>query len=347
MLNNIIYGSNSSLPDLNGPQQSSWIGPGDIDCELPGPSINPSLNTSIGELVDSSFIIKDPSSSSSSRSYIKWQDCPYTITLAATTGTAISNRCLNKTASILKSNYVYLGYTDTDGNFKNKLKTGLSLNTINDDTSIALTCDTLGCTGYIKGQTDDNTGALIYYSLNTFSNSRTVTFSLNKLPLFKISQTYKAPVPYLYLNITTSYNENNTYALFNDSVADIQQFTTTGLNIYLQIDSQNLSGSTRSYILGFYTNDRYAFNTELTVSQISSNLEHVSGINVGGFGNYYILSMPLAVNVYNGDSRTTTISVGDDIYFYKVLGSTYIYDFKVNFSDTTLTGKYKIKQVTS
>jgi len=57
--------------------------------------------------------------------------------------------------------------------------------------------------------------------------------------------------------------------------------------------------------------------------------------------------MPLAVNVYNGDSRTTTISVGDDIYFYKVLGSTYIYDFKVNFSDTTLTGKYKIKQVTS
>ncbi len=342
MLNNIIYGSNASLPDLNGPQESSWLGPGDIDCELPGPT-NPSLNTSLGKVDGSLNIGLD--SSSISRSYIKWQDCPYTITLAATTGSAISNRCLN-TASVLRSNYVYLGYTDTAGNFKNKLKTALSLNTINDDTSIALTCDTLGCSGYIKGQSDDNTGALIYYSLNTFSQSRTVTFSLNKLPLFKISQTYKDPEVFLYLNITTSYDERSTYALFNDSVADTRSFTATGLNKYLQIDSYNLSGSTRSYILGFYTNNKYQFNTELTVSQISSNIEHVSGISVGSYGNYYILSMPTAVNVYNGDSRTTTISVGDDIYFYKVNGSTYTYAFDVNFSNTT-TGKYKIKQVTS
>lgn len=344
MLNNIIYGSNSSLPNLNGPTESSYIGGGGIDCELPGPSTNPSLNTSLVGKLDSSLTLD----SSISRSYIKWQDCPYTISLSATTGSAISNRQLNTSAALLTTNLnrVYLGYKDTSGNFKNKLKQGLSLNTITNDTSIALTCDTSGCSGYIKGQTNDNTGALIYYSLNKFSSNRTVTFSLNKLPIFKISQTYKAQTttPYLYLNITTSYSESSTYALFDKSVENIMQFNESSLKKYVQISSQNLSGSTRSYILGFYTD----FNTELTVSQISSNIEHVSGISVGGYGNYYILSVPTSVNVYNGDSRTTTVSVGDDIYFFRVINnSTYVYAFKVNFGDNTLTGKYKIKQVTS
>lgn len=341
MLNNIIYGSNSSLPNLNGPTESSYIGGGGIDCKLPGPTPNPSLNTSLIGKLDGSLSLD----SSISRSYIKWQDCPYTISLSATTGSAISNRQLNTSASLLttNSNRVYLGYTNTDGIFKDKLKQGLSLNTITNDTSIALTCDTLGCSGYINGQTGDNTGALIYYSLNGFTQNRTVSFSLNKLPLFKISQTYKAPTTYLYLNITTDYNETNVYALFDKSVENIKQINSTGLDKYIQIDNNNIdSTQRRSYILGFYTDSKYTFNTELTVSQIGSNITHVSGISVGGYGNYYILSVPSNVNVYDGNTRTTTVSVGDDIYFFKYSSNRYTYAFKVNFGDTTLTGKYKI-----
>lgn len=167
-----------------------------IDCELPGKlPENPSLNTTNTSLLNKA---------STTSNYKKLANCPQTFILdnhndAITDSSLyiIERESWGESGPHkdyyynLSYNYdysskdVYLGYEDTNKIFTNKLQSIITTQVHAD-----LDSDTSGCSAKAYLMPNDNTGALIKFSLNKCTADRIITFSYNNLPIFSIKQTY-------------------------------------------------------------------------------------------------------------------------------------------------------------
>lgn len=303
--------------------------------------------------------------------YQKLNDCPQTFTIIET-NQAIDSSVLTvlkyddltiastRAASLKDYSYqldgihllgtrmpVYLGFEDTDGNFNG-----------NNTGTVTLTSDTTGCSATatkklaLIGTDGYNTASSIKFTLNKCTADRTITFSYNSLPVFKIKQTYNTPVSspsllyavYVYglININSA---NDSFAWFAEGAPD--SFVLSNINNYLSFTIDNFDNINKSYLVFWYTNNFYIFSTDLQVSKIINNLTHYSGNdNLSGYGSYYYITMNNTVNVYDNSKPTTKkISLLDTVYLYKISGITFTRVSTVCFGSTTETyhlGCYKI-----
>lgn len=167
-----------------------------IDCELPGKlPENPSINTTKTSLLNKA---------SQTSNYKKLNNCPQTFTLVQHNDAIIDSSLYVIEADVMGENGlykdyyynlsyklngdrkdVYLGYEDTNKIFTNKLQSIITTQVHAD-----LDSDTSGCSAKAYLMPNDNTGALIKFSLNKCTADRIITFSYNNLPIFSIKQTY-------------------------------------------------------------------------------------------------------------------------------------------------------------
>lgn len=331
-----------------------------IDCELPGKlPENPSLNTSNTSLLNKGSV-------SLSSKYKKLVDCPKTFTLtkhndaiADTSLQVIEQQLLqgnisyNYTIStgtniiIGTKKDVYLGYEDTDKIFTNKLGSIITAQVQAD-----LESDTVGCSAKAYLIPNDNTGALIRYSLNRCTKDRTITFSYNSLPIFQIKQSYYTgpTTPSLlyavYVYGLTGINTAKSFAWFMDGAPN--SFSVSDLRTYLQFTVGDGNNINKNYLVFWYTNEINTFEFDLPVSNIMSELTHYSGNDkLSNYGSYYYTSFMKNVNVYNISNPTTKrVLLSDTVCLYKISGNTYTKVDTVCFGSTTESyhmGCYKIK----
>lgn len=295
--------------------------------------------------------------------YQKLNDCPQTFTISKHNA-VIDSSVLTVTKTTLptgKIRYsyildseallsstaenVYIGFSDDDGNFKGN----------NTASSISLDSDTSGCSATatkeidIIGSDGYNTASLIKYTLNKCTADRTITFSYNSIPIFKIKQTYEtttvSTTSYVYGFYISSFSINSDYqyAWFdNNSPSTISVTNTNKYLMYYYDDLENY----RSYIFLYYTNKMYTFATDLTVSDIKSELTHVSGNDsLGSYGSYYYLDVPYNVNSYNnGNPTTVSASESSTICLYRYQSNVFIKIATITINDDTASyhlGKYK------
>lgn len=330
-----------------------------IDCELPGKlPENPSLNTSNTSLLNKGSV-------SLSSKYKKLVDCPKTFTLtkhndaiADTSLQVIEQQLLqgnisyNYTIStgtniiIGTKKDVYLGYEDTDKIFTNKLGTIITTQVT------ILDSDTAGCSAKAYLIPNDNTGALIRYSLNKCTKDRIITFSYNNLPIFKIEQSYytEPTTPRLlyavYVYGLTMINTAESFAWFMDGAPN--SFSDSNLRTYLQFTVGDGIDINKNYLVFWYTNESNIFASDLPVSNIMSKLTHYSGNdNLSNYGSYYYTTFVKNVNVYNISNPTTKcVLLSDTVCLYKISGNTYTKIDTVCFGSTSESyhlGCYKMK----
>lgn len=331
-----------------------------IDCELPGKlPENPSLNTSNTSLLNKGSV-------SLSSKYKKLVDCPKTFTLtkhndaiADTSLQVIEQQLLqgnisyNYTIStgtniiIGTKKDVYLGYEDTDKIFTNKLGTIITAQVQAD-----LVSDTAGCFAKAYLIPNDNTGALIRYSLNRCTKDRTITFSYNSLPIFQIKQSYytEPTTPSLlyavYAYGLTNINTANSFAWFMSGAPD--SFSVSNTRQYLLFTIDTRDSINKSFLVFWYTNTKYIFTQDLPVSKIMSKLTHYSGNDrLSNYGSYYYTTFPKNANVYNISNPTTrSVMLSDTVCLYKISGNTYTKVDTVCFgsaSESYHLGCYEIK----
>lgn len=330
-----------------------------IDCELPGKlPENPSLNTTNTSLLNKGSV-------SLSSKYKKLNNCPQTFTLTKHND-AIADSSLQVIEQPLLQgaisyNYtistgtniiigtkkdVYLGYEDTDKIFNNKLGSIITTQVT------TLDSDTTGCSAKAYLIPNDNTGALIRYSLNRCTKDRTITFSYKNLPIFEIKQSYYTNPPTqsllyaVYVYGLTNINTAKTFAWFMDGAP--YSFSVSSLRTYLQFTIGERIDINKSFLVFWYTNNAKRFAEDLTVSNIMSELTHSSGNDkLSGYGNYYYTSFVKNVNVYDISNPTTkTVTLLDTVCLYKISGNTYTKVDTVCFGSTTESyhlGCYKQK----
>lgn len=305
-----------------------------IDCKLPGKlPENPSLNTTNTSLLNKA---------SATSNYTKLANCPQTFTLtkhndaiADSSLQVIEQKLLHGDISY---NYtistgtniigtpkdVYLGYEDTDKIFTNKLGSIITTQVHAD-----LDSDTAGCFAKAYLIPNDNTGALIRYSLNRCTKDRTITFSYKNLPIFMIKQSYYTSLtnPSLlyavYAYGLTNINNTDSFAWF---MSGAPQSFSTNSHLYLQFTiAPDIDDINRSFLVFWYTDELKEFGQNLHVSNIMSNLRHYSGNDkLSNYRDYYYTTFIKHINVYNISNPTTRkVMLSDTVCLYKISGNTY------------------------
>lgn len=241
---------------------------------------------------------------------------------------------------------VYIGFEDDTGKFEGNNTEGLKI--LDSDTS---NCQaTAQLISYVIGSDGYRTASLIKFSLNKCTADRTITFSYNSLPIFKIKQNYytapsKLSLLYaVYLYGLRNVNANNLFAWFTSDAPS--SFTENGTFKYIQFTVGDFSDTTDDYLMFWYSDNMKIFAQDLTVSKILGNLTHYSGNDkLSNYGNYYYETMNKIVNVYNTSKPTTKIiTLSDTVCLYKVYNKTYTKVDEVCFCSTTASyhlGCYK------
>ena len=333
---------------LNEPDKTTKIDSSNIDCNLPGPTpVNPSLNnTNLNKV-------------STTSNYKKLVDCPKEFTLTkhndAITDSSLQvieqNLSFNGNTNV-SYNYsistgteiilgtrkdVYLGYEDTNKIFTNKLSSIITAQVHAD-----LDSDTSGCSAKAYLMSNDNTGALIRFSLNKCTADRIITFSYKNTPIFKINQTYEKKETYqtFYIFSISSIGIGNSFALFeNNNVLpnsfDMNQ--TNKINMYMG----NGVTQTNGIILFYFCNTPYILNF-ITVEELinSGKLTHLQGhdyLNTE-YNKYKSLSLNKvdSINSYNNYNFSTiqaTLAMKISIFISRESGLSRIPDY-IQFSNT-------------
>ena len=333
---------------LNEPDKTTKIDSSNIDCNLPGPTpVNPSLNnTNLNKV-------------STTSNYKKLVDCPKEFTLTkhndAITDSSLQvieqNLSFNGNTNV-SYNYsistgteiilgtrkdVYLGYEDTNKIFTNKLSSIITTQVHAD-----LDSDTSGCSAKAYLMSNDNTGALIRFSLNKCTADRIITFSYKNTPIFKINQTYEKKETYqtFYIFSISSIGIGNSFALFeNNNVLpnsfDMNQ--TNKINMYMG----NGVTQTNGIILFYFCNTPYILNF-ITVEELinSGKLTHLQGhdyLNTE-YNKYKSLSLNKvdSINSYNNYNFSTiqaTLAMKISIFISRESGLSRIPDY-IQFSNT-------------
>lgn len=324
-----------------------------IDCELPGKlPENPSLNTTNTSLLNKA---------STTSNYKKLVDCPKEFTLTkhndAITDSSLQvieqNLSFNGNTNV-SYNYsisigtgteiilgtrkdVYLGYEDINKIFTNKLSSIITTQVHAD-----LDSDTSGCSARAYLMSNDNTGALIRFSLNKCTADRIITFSYKNTPIFKINQTYEKKETYqtFYIFSISSIGIGNSFALFeNNNVLpnsfDMNQ--TNKINMYMG----NGVTQTNGIILFYFCNTPYILNF-ITVEELinSGKLTHLQGhdyLNTE-YNKYKSLSLNKvdSINSYNNYNFSTiqaTLAMKISIFISRESGLSRILDY-IQFSNT-------------
>ena len=325
-----------------------------IDCELPGKlPENPSLNTTNMSLLNKV---------SATSNYKKLNNCPQTFTLTkhndAITDSSLQVIKQELLQGNISYNYsistgtnliigtpkdVYLGYEDINKMFEGNLSSVMS---VFRDT---LDSDVTGCSA--KLSRNDTTGALIKYSLNKCTKDRIITFSYKNTPIFKINQTYyTAPsTPSLlyavYAYGLTNINSSNTFAWFMSGAPNSFSQSDLTAEIQFTVASDHIN---KSFLVFWYTDNRKMLASDLTVSNIMSELTHYSGNDkLSNYGSYYYTTFLNSVNVYDISNPTTKkVTLSDTVCLYKISGTTYTKVDTVCFGSTSESyhlGCYKMK----
>lgn len=328
-----------------------------IDCKLPGilPE-NPSLNTTNTPLLNKA---------SATSNYKKLDDCPKTFTLTkhndAITDSSLQvieqkllhgdisyNYTISTGTNIIigTKKDVYLGYEDTDKIFTNKLGSIITAQVT------TLDSDTAGCSAKAYLIPNDNTGALIKFSLNRCTKDRTITFSYNSLPIFQIKQSYytgpttQSLLYAVYAYGLTNINTAKSFAWFMSGAPN--SFSVSNTRQYLLFTIDTRDSINKSFLVFWYTNENYIFAQDLPVSKIMSELTHYSGNDkLSNYGSYYYTTFPKMANVYDISNPTTrSVMLSDTVCLYKISGNTYTKVDTVCFGSASKSyhlGCYEIK----
>ena len=302
---------------LNEPDKTTKIDSSNIDCNLPGPTpVNPSLNnTNLNKV-------------STTSNYKKLVDCPKEFKLTkhndAITDSSLQvieqNLSFNGNTNV-SYNYsistgteitlgtrkdVYLGYEDTNKIFTNKLSSIITTQVHAD-----LDSDTSGCSAKAYLMSNDNTGALIRFSLNKCTKDRIITFSYKNTPIFKINQTYEKKETYqtFYIFSISSIGSGNSFALFENNNVLPNSFDmnlTNKIHMYMDNNVIQFNG----IILFYFCNTPYILNF-ITVEELinSGKLTHLQGhdyLNTE-YNKYKSLSLHKvdSINSYNSYNFST------------------------------------------
>ena len=338
-----------------------------IDCKLPGKlPENPSLNTSNTSLLNKGSV-------SLSSTYTKLADCPqtffisnhndaimdgtlYVIELVQSEGNTQKNynySLFSKFQFVGTKKEVYLGYEDVDKIFDGNVTSVIT------SQSASLNSNVSGCSARVYLSSNDNTGAIIRYSLGRCTSNRVITFSYKNTPIFKIDQTYT--------------QENMYYTIY---VWEINTLDGLGSFAFFQYNASNPGSVNKDSNLYnktlFYLND--ISNTNQTAlfcysdegTSLSSTvgglinrglIEHVQGhdyliSNKDNYAQLYIKPVT-DVNVFTGDTIHTdvtttkaTLDMTITIYQEKTNG---IYQTSDrirfgNIDNTSHMGVYKIRK---
>ena len=199
--------------------------------------------------------------------------------------------------------YVYLGYETVDEIYDGKLPSMITQQTV------ALDCDTPGCSATLHLSSNDNTGAGIRFSLDDCLYDRYITFSYKDSVIFTIDQdcTYIEPGDRVYSTRIYVYKVNsyNSYIALYTGNIQVPQYSDSGsLGMAEKFDVSN------STLICFNeTTNNYYENR--TIRELLQNrlIERVDGhdelFNTTG-GKYYNLTIHTIryVNEFinNGDS---------------------------------------------
>lgn len=336
-----------------------------IDCELPGKlPENPSLNTTNTSLLNKA---------STTNNYKKLDDCPKTffisnhnaaimdgtlqvielVSVGDSTEKGYSYSLFSKFQIVGTKKDVYLGYEDVDKIFNGNVTSVITSQSVSLDSNVS------GCSARVYLSSNDNTGALIKYSLNYCTSDRIITFSYKNTPIFKIDQTYTQENMYytIYVWEINTPSGLGSFAFFQYNGSNPVSVNKNS-NLYNKILLYlNDISNTNQTALFCYSDEGAPLSSTVGGLINSGLIEHVQGhdyliSNKDNYAQLYIKPVTY-VNVFTGgpiatDVTTTnaTLDMTITIYQEKTNGIYQTSD-RIRFSNidnTSHVGVYKIRK---